>query len=103
MEFGSASKPGKPLRSTTALVKDRNGSLRLEMARDHPVLVQHSQFHTQAWRANGDISLIISKSGPENPSVDDIIAGAVCDLFNDMANSTDENSGQNTNRCALNC
>jgi hypothetical protein len=119
MEFGSASKPGKPLRSTTVLAKDRNGSLRLEMARDHPVLVQHSQFHTQAWRANGDISLIISKSGPENPSVDDIIAtekyitgyackdneptGAVCDLFNDMANSTDENSGQNTNRCALNC
>jgi hypothetical protein len=112
MEFGSASKPGKQLRSTPALIKDRNGSLRLEMARDNPVLVQHSQFHTQAWRANGDISLIISKSGPENPSVDDIIAtekyitgyackgneptGAVCDLFNDMANSTDENSGQNT-------
>ena len=82
------------------------------MARDHPVLVQHSQFHTQAWRANGDISLIISKSDPENPSVDDIIAtekyitgyackgneptGAVCDLFNDMVNSTDESSGQNT-------
>jgi hypothetical protein len=25
-------------------------------------------------RANGDISLILSKSGPENPSVDEIIA-----------------------------
>ena len=44
------------------------------MARDHPLLVQHSKCHTQAWRANGDISLILSKSGTENPSVDDIIA-----------------------------
>ena len=61
MEFGSTSKPGKPLRLNPAIVKDRNGSLRLEMSRDHPALVQHSQFHTQAWRANGDISLIISK------------------------------------------
>jgi hypothetical protein len=65
-------------------------------------LVQHSQYHTQAWRANGDISLILSKNGPENPSVDEIIAvekyitgyackgneptGAIADLFNDMVN-----------------
>ena len=54
--------------------KDRNGSLRLEMARDHPVLVQHSKFHTQGWRANGDISLILSKRDPSNPFVDIILA-----------------------------
>lgn len=77
------------------------------MARDHHVLVQHSQFHTQEWPANGDISIIISKSG-----LVDIIAtekcitgyackgneqtGTVCDLFNEMVNSTDENYWQNT-------
>lgn len=64
----------KQLRSQPAIVKDRNGSLRLEMERDHPVHVQHSRFHTQGWRENGDISLILSKSDPSNPSVDEIIA-----------------------------
>jgi hypothetical protein len=52
MEFGTESSPGKEIRETPALVKDKNGSLRLEMSRDHPSLVQHSRFHTQGWRAN---------------------------------------------------
>ncbi len=63
-------------------------------------------FHTQGWRANGDISLILSKNGPDNPSADDIIAtekyitgfackgnestGAVVDLFQDIAHSATE-------------
>ena len=108
MEFGSPSSPGKPCRTTPELVKDKNGSLRLEMARDHPMMVQHSRFHTQGWRANGDISLILSQSAPDNPSVDEIIAtekyitgyackgnqpiGAVVELFNDMVNCADESS-----------
>ena len=98
----------KPLRNIPAIVKDRNKALRLEMTRDHPLLVQHSKWHTQAWRANGDISLILSKSGIENPSVDDIIAtekyitgyackgnqstGAIADLFHDVINSTDDSA-----------
>ena len=106
MEFGSEQNPGKEIRSMPSIQRDKNGSLRLEMSRDHPMLVQHSQHHTQGWRANGDISLILSKSPPENPSVDDIIAteryitgyackgnqptGAMVELFNDMVNSADE-------------
>ena len=74
MEFGTDKYPGKLLRQQPAIVKDKNASLRLEMARDHPMLVQHSQFHTQGWRANGDISIILSKSDPKNPSVNEIIA-----------------------------
>jgi hypothetical protein len=82
------------------------------MARDHPMLVQHSRFHTQGWRANGDISLILSKSPPENPSVNGIIAtekyvsgyackgnqptGAIVDLFNDMVNCAGESTGAST-------
>lgn len=109
MEFGTESSPGKQLRETPAIVKDKNGSLRLEMARDHPMLVQHSRFHSQGWRANGDISLIVSKSDEDNPSVDDILAtekyvcgyackgnqptGAVVDLFNDLVNCADETTG----------
>lgn len=81
------------------------------MARDHPTIVQHSQFHTQGWRANGDISIIISKSNPENPSVDEIIAteryvsgyackgnqptGALVELFHDLAYNQDECSTAN--------
>jgi hypothetical protein len=76
------------------------------------MLVQHSRFHTQGWRANGDISLILSKSPPENPSVNEIIAtekyvsgyackgnqptGAIVDLFNDMVNCADESTGATT-------
>ena len=79
------------------------------MARDHPQLVQHSRFYTQGWRANDDISSILSKSSPENPSVDEIMAtekyttgyackgnegtGAVVELFNGMGNATVETSG----------
>jgi hypothetical protein len=74
MDFGTTSNPGKELRSSPALVKDRHGSLRLELERDHPTLVQHSRYHTQAWRANGDVSVILSKSNPENPSINEIIA-----------------------------
>ena len=74
MEFGKTSAQGKKIQSYPSLVKDRNGSLSLEMARDHPMLVQHSRFHTQGWRANGDISLILSKSNPDNPSVNEILA-----------------------------
>ena len=61
MEFGTESSPGKEIRETPALVKDNNGSLQLEMSRDHPSLVQHSRFHTQGWRANGDVSYYIKK------------------------------------------
>lgn len=68
----------KQLRSSPAIVKDQNESLRLEMERDHPVLVQHSRFNKQGWRANGDISLILSKSVSSNPSVDEIIATERC-------------------------
>ena len=99
----------KTIRDAPAIVKDKNKAMRLEMARDHPNLVQHSRLHTQGWRANGDMSLILSKSGTENPSVDDIMAtekyitgyackgnqptGAVADLFNDVINCTDDSEG----------
>ena len=74
MEFGSQNGPGKPSRQIAAIVRDKNKSLRLEMPRDHPRLVQNSKFHTQGWRANGDISIILSKSDPANPSIAEIIA-----------------------------
>ena len=64
-----------PLRSIPEIVHDKNNSMRLEMPRDHPTLVQHSQYHTQGWRANGgDISVTPSKRYPANPSVNEIIA-----------------------------
>lgn len=91
----------KPARSSPAIVKDRNGLLRLEIERDHPVLVQHSKIHTQGWRANKDFSLILFKGGSANTSVDIITTekyitryackgneptGAISDLFSDMGN-----------------
>lgn len=60
----------KQKRSSPAIVKDRNGSLRRGIKSDHPVFEQHSTFHTKGWRANDDIFLILSKSGSPNPSVD---------------------------------
>ena len=73
------------------------------MQRDHPRIVQHSRYQIQSWRANGDVSLILSNSPPDNPSTDDIIAiidyvcgyackdseptGATADLFKDMVNA----------------
>lgn len=48
--------------------------MRLEIPRDHPMLVQNSRLHTQGWRANGDISIIVSKRDHANPSIDEIPA-----------------------------
>ena len=72
---------------------------------DHPRMVQHSRYQMQSWRANGDVSSILSNSSPDNPSTDDIIAiidyvcgyackdsepiGATADLFEDMVNAVD--------------
>ena len=79
------------------------------MPRDHPTLVQHSQYHTQGWRANGDFSILVSKSDPKNPSVDEIMAcekyitGYACkdnkgtcsllDLYGDKVDSNDNSDG----------
>ena len=75
------------------------------------MMVQHSRVHTQGWRDNGDISLILSKSSPDNPSIAEIIAtekyvtgyackgnqstGEMVDLFNVMGNSANESSSSN--------
>ena len=74
MEIGNEQSPGKRLKESPAIAKDKNGSLRLEIAKGHPQLVQHSRFYTQGWTENDDISLFLSKSSPENPSVDGIMA-----------------------------
>ena len=105
MEFGSEFSPGKKLRNDPEVMGDHNGAPRLEMPRDHPRLVQHSRYQTQSWRANGDASLILSSSPPDNPSTDYVIAiidyvcgyackdseatGATADLFKDMVNAVD--------------
>ena len=105
MEFGSEFRPGKKLHNGPEIVDDHNGAPRLEMPRDHPRMVQHSRYQMQSWRANGDVSLILSNSSPDNPSTDDIIAiidyvcgyackdseptGATADLFEDMVNAVD--------------
>ena len=39
MEFGNEQSHGKQLRESPAIVTDKNGSLRLEMVKDHPQLV----------------------------------------------------------------
>ena len=108
LKFGQEGSAGKPLRDSPAIVKDKNGSMRMEMVRDHPRLVQHSSIHTQAWRANGDISLILSRSNPLTPSIADILpvekyvtgyackgnegTGAMGNLFKDMASSADSDA-----------
>ena len=105
MECGSEFCPGKKLRNYPEIVGDHNGAPRLEIPRDHPCVVQHSRCQIQSWRGNGDVSLILSNSPPDNPSTDDIIAiidhvcgyackdsettGATADLFNDMVNAVD--------------
>jgi len=68
-------------------------------------VIQHSSYQLQSWTANGDVSLILPNSSPDNPSSDDIIAiivyvcgyackesettGATADLFKDMVNAVD--------------
>jgi len=78
MEFGSEFHRGKEPCDTGVIVKERNGALRLELPRDHPRVINHSRYQLQSWRANGDVSLIISNSDPDTPSANDIIAVTMC-------------------------
>ena len=73
------------------------------------MLVQLSQVHMQAWRANGDISIICTKSDLANPSISDIAAtekyvsgyackgneynGSLSALFSNYVNTADETLG----------
>ena len=109
MEFGTLSSPGKELRNKPAIVSEKNKSMRLGIPRDHPMLVQNSRLHAQGWSANRDISILVSKSDPANPSIGEILAtekyvtgyackgnqptGAIADLFQDMVNCVDGSSG----------
>ena len=74
MEFGNKFCPGKKLHNGPEIVGDHYGARQLEMPHDHPCMVQHSRCQIQSWRANGDVSLILSSSPTDNPSTDDIIA-----------------------------
>ena len=119
MEFGSEFRSGKKLQSGPEVVEDHNGAARLEMSRDHPCLVQHSRYQLESWRANGDVSLILSNSPPENPSTDDMIAiidyvcgyaykdceptGATADLFKDMLLTHTMQTKCSGSQCALKC
>ena len=71
--FGSVENPSKPLRCNPAIVKDKNKCYRLVLEMNRPMLVKHSKYHTQGWRANRDIPLILPRSNPD-PSVDEIMA-----------------------------
>ena len=110
MKFGSEFCLGKKLHSEPEIGNDHNGALRLEMPRNNPRVIQHSTYQSQSWRANGDVSLILSNSSPDNPSADDIIAiidyicgyackdseptGAVTDLFEDIVNAVDTSDAE---------
>lgn len=63
----ASSAQGK-IHSNPEIVEDHNGAPRLEMPRDHSRVVQHSRYQLQSWRANGDVSLILSNSPPDNPA-----------------------------------
>ena len=107
MSNGVWKQQGKKLHNGPEIVGDHNGAPQLEMPHDHPCMVQHSRYQIQSWRANGDVSLILSSSPTDNPSTDDIIAiidymyvcgyackdseptGATVDLFKDMVNAVD--------------
>ena len=57
---GKSQAAGKPARDAPALVTEC-GRVRLEMRRDHPMLVQHIRIVLQAWRANADSALIVDQ------------------------------------------
>jgi hypothetical protein len=59
MEFGTESSPGKEIRETPALVKDKNGSLRLEMSRE----IDHLLWH---YVINYEVPYQISSTGHAN-------------------------------------
>lgn len=114
MEFGSEFRPGKKLHSKPQIVNYHNGPPGLEMPCDHPCVNQHSSYQLQLWRANGNVSLILSNSSPGNPGTDDIIAiidyvcGYACkdikptdttaDLFEDMINADTADANQMTGK-----
>ena len=72
MEFGSEFRLGKKLHSVPEIVEDQNGAPRLDMSQDNPCVVQHPHYQMYSWRANEDVSLILSNSPQDNPSTEEL-------------------------------
>ena len=67
--------PGKVLRQSAIIQKDRKGIEHLLLPRLHSRrITQHSKSLLQSWRANADIQLLIYRSNPNLPDVGEIEA-----------------------------
>ena len=54
------------------IIDKQGGKTALQMPRNHPRLLQSSVVAAQSWRANQDVSVILYKSNPNEPDVQDI-------------------------------
>ena len=63
--------PGFHLHSEPTIDK-QGGKTALKMPRNHPRLLQSSVVAAQSWRANQDVSIIMYKSDPNEPDVQEI-------------------------------
>jgi hypothetical protein len=66
---GECDTPGFELRSSSAVIREANGTYKLSMKRNSRRMVQSSTKLLRLWRANCDVQLIIYKSDPRNPDV----------------------------------
>jgi hypothetical protein len=69
VNVGECDTPGFELRSSSAIVREANGTYKLSMKRNSRRMVQSSIKLLRMWRANCDVQLIIYKSDPRNPDL----------------------------------
>merc|ERR1712112_756904 len=62
-----ADTPGRETRLLPGILPDPRGYEKLSLQRNVRRMTQHSVIHTIAWKANGDVSVLLMRSGPENP------------------------------------
>ena len=62
-----ADTPGRETRLLAGIEPDPRGYEKLAMGRNVRRMTQHSVAHTIAWKANGDVSVLLLRSDPDNP------------------------------------
>lgn len=72
---GKCDTPGWALQTDPSIdVDEKRGFKRIRCVRNTPRLQQHSRPHLQSWRGNGDVTVIVIESHPDNPEPSEIAA-----------------------------
>ena len=69
---GHSDTPGWNTRQPPGIESDQRGYEKIALGGNARRVTQHSAAHTIAWKANGDVSVLLLRPDPENPDPSEV-------------------------------